>query len=159
MKRENRKAVNTFGTTLGVAGFISSLFFCPVLAIPAALAVAKGIKNFKDLHEEEEEEKVRKEVDMLPARRGFLPESYNYGLPLGISPGLIPENPITTLARQSPHRAHNVMIWRSLDETHESIVAPAAAEFARQGKGTFARTSRRGGFFSGPSVETIIKPI
>jgi hypothetical protein len=68
-------------------------------------------------------------------------------------------SPETVLAEVKPILAASVMRSLSLDRTHESIVAPAAAEFARQGRGTRAVTRRTRGFFGGESVETVVMPL
>lgn len=114
-----------------------------------------GCKNWENQYERGQEERRKREMRTnLPALVGTYGDDY----PL-LWQRPVPISPETVLAGIKPILAANVLERLSLDRTHEMIVAPAAAEFARQGRGTRAVTRRTKGFFSGESVETIVMPL
>ncbi len=143
-----------------IGGMMIWLMILPLLGfsmIMVALVIPKfmGEKGIK-----KKEPSKRKEKEMLPVpTRSSLPVLRSSSYPSLYTPPP-PESPVTTLARESPELAHDLLLKRSLDETHAKITGGPAQEFARQGRGMVAETTRRsGGLFSDPSVKTVIRPL
>jgi len=158
----SEKRTALLGTSSGLTMVATALLgaLCPPLApvlVPAGAigATVLAMKADQESNSPSSKRKKRKEKEMLPIRLSSRPVYYE---PLSSSSYIPSENPVTTIARSSPRLAAETLLHLSLDETHRRIVGPAAEEFARQGRGTFAVTTRRKGLFSS-SVTTIIKPI
>lgn len=159
---EGKQAFFGISSGLTIGGTVLACIACPAMTpfIIVGGVVAGTVLAKKAADEDASRSKSleRKEVDMLPTptRRTPLSDYDPCFSSLLTTSSFIPENPVTELAKRAPRLSYNALLIHSLDEVHEGIVGPAAAEFARQGRGTRAITRR--GLFS-RSIETIITPI
>ncbi len=135
----------------GLSTVAAPVFIAGIPAIIGARIYGKHLEN-------KEGRKKRKEAKtMLPTRTDALP-LYN-GYPW-LNDRWIPQskNPLTALAEESPGLARDVLINKILGDTHKSIASKPAEIFALQGRGIFAKTTRRKGIFS-DSITTEIHPL
>jgi hypothetical protein len=154
-------------TAVGIAGGIIMLATpaapAAVLGIPAIL-LARAYRGYLDKQQDKQIHRRKESKTMLPSphlisRR--TPYDSDGSVPLWsnpsewISPHLLPKNPLTALVEESPKLAHDAIITRCLAEAHRDIVAGPANEFAKQGRGMVATTTRK----RRGSLRTKIKPL
>lgn len=154
----------------GTVGVLAALFTFPfggdvalicggVLGfVVAMIAAAPGSDN----NDSETRTEIRDMNTNLPVlhHRTLGLNPYEVYTPPYFSTQVTPPDHRAVLAHVEPRIAARVFERTSLDQTATSIIAPAVAEFARQGRGSHFGIKRTRSFFGGnDGVEGFVEPI